>query len=73
MRSKFELNNITIKNTTSDAFDSDFSSGTLENGIFEQICDQFSILGLQVGLGGVRGQGQPLRPRSSSSETWRVW
>ena len=37
VRSKFELKNIIIQNTRSDAFDSDFSSGTLENGIFENI------------------------------------
>jgi len=37
VRSKFELKNVTIKNTTSDAFDSDFSDGTIENGIFENI------------------------------------
>jgi hypothetical protein len=37
VRSKFELNNIIIKNTTSDAFDSDFSQGTVENSVFENI------------------------------------
>ena len=37
VRSKFELKNVTFKNTASDAFDSDFSSGTVENGVFENI------------------------------------
>jgi len=37
VRSKFDLKNITIKNTTSDAFDSDFSMGLVENGIFKNI------------------------------------
>ena len=37
IRSKFELKSVMIKNTTSDAFDSDFSQGTVENGVFENI------------------------------------
>jgi hypothetical protein len=37
VRSKFDLKNITIKNTTSDAFDSDFSTGLVKNGIFKNI------------------------------------
>jgi hypothetical protein len=37
VRSKFELNNITIKNTTSDAFDSDFSKGSITNSVFKNI------------------------------------
>jgi hypothetical protein len=37
VRSKFDLKNMTIKNTISDAFDSDFSKGLVENGMFENI------------------------------------
>jgi len=37
VRSKFELKSVMIKNTTSDAFDSDFSQGTVENSVFENI------------------------------------
>ncbi|MBT5471093.1 MAG: hypothetical protein HOK41_10870, partial [Nitrospina sp.] len=37
VRSKFELKSVMIKNTTSDAFDSDFSQGTIENSVFENI------------------------------------
>jgi hypothetical protein len=40
VRSRFKLKNVTFKNTTSDAFDSDFSSGTVENGVFENIGSQ---------------------------------
>jgi hypothetical protein len=37
VRSKFELDSVMIKNTTSDAFDSDFSQGTVKNSVFENI------------------------------------
>jgi len=37
VRSKFKLKNVTIKNTTSDAFDSDFSNGAVVDGVFENI------------------------------------
>lgn len=37
VRSKFELKNVTIKNTASDAFDSDFSSGIVQGGLYENI------------------------------------
>jgi hypothetical protein len=37
VRSKFKLESVMIKNTTSDAFDSDFSQGTVENSMFENI------------------------------------
>ena len=48
VRSKFDLKNITIKNTTSDGFDSDFSSGTIENGRFENIGSQGGGDGVDV-------------------------
>lgn len=48
VRSKFELKNVTIKNTTSDAFDSDFSNGTVENGVFETIGSQGEGDGIDV-------------------------
>ena len=37
VRSTFNLDSIIIKNTASDAFDSDFSTGTVTNGAFENI------------------------------------
>lgn len=37
IQSEFVLKNITISNTSSDAFDSDFSKGTIEGGLFENI------------------------------------
>jgi hypothetical protein len=48
VRSKFELNNITIKNTTSDAFDSDFSKGSVANSVFENIGSQGGGDGIDV-------------------------
>ncbi|MBT6326230.1 MAG: hypothetical protein HOJ35_09690 [Bdellovibrionales bacterium] len=37
VRSNFKLKNVTIKNTLSDAFDSDFSKGEVETSFFENI------------------------------------
>ena len=37
VRSNFDLNFVTIKNTVSDAFDSDFSNGTVHGGFYENI------------------------------------
>jgi len=37
VNSKFTLNNLTITNSVSDAFDSDFSSGDITNSFFENI------------------------------------
>ena len=37
VRSKFKLKNVTIKNTLSDAFDSDFSKGEVETSFFQNI------------------------------------
>ena len=37
VRSEFELKSIRIKDTASDAIDSDFSQGTIEKGIFQNI------------------------------------
>ena len=48
VRSKFELKSVTIKNTTSDAFDSDFSSGTVQNSVFENIGSQGGGDGIDV-------------------------
>jgi len=48
IRSKFDLKNITIKNTTSDGFDSDFSRGTIENSRFENIGSQGGGDGVDV-------------------------
>jgi len=48
VRSKFNLKNIIIKNTTSDGFDSDFSNGTIENGRFENIGSQAGGDGVDV-------------------------
>ena len=42
------MKNITIKNTTSDGFDSDFSSGTIENSRFENIGSQGGGDGVDV-------------------------
>jgi hypothetical protein len=39
---------VTFKNTTSDAFDSDFSSGTVENSVFENIGSQGGGDGIDV-------------------------
>jgi len=47
-RSKFELKNVTIKNTASDGFDSDFSSGIMENSRFENIGSQSGGDGVDV-------------------------
>lgn len=48
VRSKFQLKNVTFKNTTSDAFDSDFSSGTVEDGVFENIGSEGGGDGIDV-------------------------
>ena len=48
VRSKFDLKNIIIKNTKSDGFDSDFSSGTIENGRFENIGSKSGGDGIDV-------------------------
>ncbi len=48
VRSKFDLKSVTIKNTTSDGFDSDFSSGTIENSRFENIGSQGGGDGIDV-------------------------
>ena len=37
VRSKFNLDSVTIKNALFDAFDSDFSNGTVQGGVFENI------------------------------------
>jgi hypothetical protein len=37
VRSKFELDSVTIKNAASDAFDSDFSNGVVRGGLYENI------------------------------------
>jgi hypothetical protein len=48
VRSKFKLKNVTIKNTTSDAFDSDFSSGEVVDGVFENIGSEGGGDGIDV-------------------------
>ena len=48
VRSKFDLKSVTIKNTTSDGFDSDFSSGTIENSRFVNIGSQSGGDGIDV-------------------------
>ena len=48
VRSQFDLKSITIKNTTSDGFDSDFSNGTIENSRFENIGSQGGGDGVDV-------------------------
>lgn len=46
INSKFELKNVSIVNTPSDAFDSDFSTGTIENSHFEKVGgDGFDVSG----------------------------
>lgn len=37
VRSKFELDSVSIENTASDAFDSDFSNGVVRGGMYENI------------------------------------
>jgi hypothetical protein len=37
VRSKFELDSVTIKDAVSDAFDSDFSTGVVRGGVYENI------------------------------------
>jgi hypothetical protein len=54
VRSKFKLKNVTIKNTTSDAFDSDFSRGTVEESLFENIGSQGGGDGIDVSGSKVR-------------------
>jgi len=48
VRSKFDLKSVTIKNTLSDGFDSDFSSGTIENSWFENIGSQGGGDGIDI-------------------------
>lgn len=51
VRSHYELNQVTFRNTASDAFDSDFSSGTLTNSLFENTGnDGFDASGSEVSL-----------------------
>jgi hypothetical protein len=57
VRSKFKLKDITIKNTTSDAFDSDFSSGTVEESLFENIGSEGGGDGIDVSGSKVRVAG----------------
>jgi hypothetical protein len=54
VRSKFELKSVRIKNTTSDAFDSDFSQGTIENSVFENIGSKGGGDGIDVSGSEVR-------------------
>jgi len=61
VRSNFKLKNVTIKNTTSDAFDSDFSKGTVVGGIFENI-------GSQGGGDGIDVSGSEVTVTNSSFE-----
>jgi hypothetical protein len=48
IKSKFEIKNIIIKNTISDALDSDFSNGTIENSRFENIGSQGGGDGIDI-------------------------
>ena len=59
VRSDFELKGVIIKDTISDGFDSDFSSGSVEGGIFENIGiagggDAIDISGSVVSVNGTR-------------------
>ena len=48
VRSKFKLTNVKIQNTTSDGLDSDFSSGVIEDGMFENIGSQGGGDGIDI-------------------------
>jgi hypothetical protein len=48
VRSKFALKHVTIKNVKMDAFDSDFSSGTVEDSMFENIGSQGGGDGIDI-------------------------
>jgi hypothetical protein len=48
IRSKFKLTNLKIQNTTSDGLDSDFSSGVIEDGMFENIGSQGGGDGIDI-------------------------
>jgi hypothetical protein len=59
IHSDFRLNDLTIENTVSDAFDADFSDGTVTNGLFREIGkagggDAIDISGSDVTVTGTR-------------------
>ena len=59
IRSNFEMKDVEIRNTFSDGFDSDYSNGIVENGLFENIGtagggDAVDISGSEVSVIGTR-------------------
>jgi len=62
IRSQFSLVNITVKNTVSDAFDADFSEGSVRGGVFENIGiagggDAIDVSGTRITVRGTRFLG----------------
>lgn len=61
VRSKFELDSVTIKDAVSDAFDSDFSNGVVRGGLYENIGSQGGGDGIDVSGSEIKVTGTVFR------------